>query len=297
MNTKFSNKIYNINFILIVMIVLLHSSCMLLYDGNANIYILKIVSTFCDSAVPLFFVISSYLFYRCLDYDGIFSKIKRRFKTLVVPYFLWGILFAFYYYLITKIPFVNNFFTSPFDFTLKNTFYYLIMASCAQTMWFVRCLIIYVCFSPLVFFVLQRKNIFFSIIILLLLLNLFYSISYSSPIFWAPIYLFGAYMSKYFYNDIENMLSCKIKKCSIFSCIVLICTVIIANFFDEYSRIYYIYRMVSPFLLFIFLSGVKKLEENRFNYGKFSFWIFCIHLPIIQIIKVATFEMIHSSWE
>ena len=66
MNKVFSDKITRINFILIVMIVMLHSNCLrFLEEYSTFTYVLyRMLYVLCDAAVPTFFLISAYLFYR-----------------------------------------------------------------------------------------------------------------------------------------------------------------------------------------------------------------------------------------
>lgn len=73
-----------------------------------RIYISIIISSVC---VPTFFLISGYLFYNNLtsfNWALFGKKLKRRFFSLVIPYFLWILLFLFISILL-MIPGANSF--------------------------------------------------------------------------------------------------------------------------------------------------------------------------------------------
>lgn len=79
-----STHIADLNLLLTIFIVILHS----LYNPNKTIYhsgtylsLYNILVTLFDSAVPTFFVISSFLFFRNLSKSQIIAKIKKRFKS------------------------------------------------------------------------------------------------------------------------------------------------------------------------------------------------------------------------
>lgn len=64
-------------------------------QGLYNVVAISLSNVICQIAVPVFFVISGYLFFRNLyvwSWDGYMGKIKSRTRTLVVPYLLWNIL-------------------------------------------------------------------------------------------------------------------------------------------------------------------------------------------------------------
>ena len=104
MTKQRNNKITNSQFILCILIVLIHSSCLFMHvPGNQELQMvfganwasfvqLFIGEGICRIAVPLFMVISGYLFY--LTFDGSWksygSKLKRRVFSLVIPYLFWS---------------------------------------------------------------------------------------------------------------------------------------------------------------------------------------------------------------
>ena len=122
-------------------------------------------------AVPIFFIISGYLFFK----EGTFNeklyrtKMKKRFRSLLVPYILWN-TFALLIFLFVRIPALHSLFPNvsleqitlskvlsgywacegngfPFDFPL----------------WYVRELILMVIISPLLYVVVKKMKLWFFI--------------------------------------------------------------------------------------------------------------------------------------
>lgn len=118
-----SKTIDNLRFPLTVGVVFIH-----FYIGNGlNIsgitygmenpdwyyFIVNIVSlVFAQISVPLFFVISGFLFFlgsNDFNSDLYISKIKKRVKTLLIPYILWNVI-AVVWELKCFIPFLSAYF-------------------------------------------------------------------------------------------------------------------------------------------------------------------------------------------
>lgn len=98
---KRSTKIADLNLLLTVFIVLLHSlynPLRLSSESGMYTWIYVFLKTLFDVAVPTFFFISSFLFFRYLDFERIKSKIKSRFKSThcTLCYFLCRFCNLFY---------------------------------------------------------------------------------------------------------------------------------------------------------------------------------------------------------
>ena len=79
-STYFTNKIVFLNVILTIMIVLIHSNPLPRYgiEQSFDYPIIYIVDKLTIVAVPLFFFISAYLFYRNCDWGNLKDKLKKR---------------------------------------------------------------------------------------------------------------------------------------------------------------------------------------------------------------------------
>lgn len=293
MNKNVSRKITHINFILVLLIVTLHSNCLRFVSGDNLVIetIYKIISVVCDASVPSFFILSAYLFYRNFDLSKTKQKYKSRLISLVVPYFFWSIFFLIYYEVICLIPKIDILFNNTFELDKKYILHNILMANCAEGMWFVRNLIIYTIFAPVIYISMKKsKKINYFIILIFLVVNLLFNIEYSSPMFWLPIYLFGASLGihNHEYNLKENIL--KPSKGKLFTLLfVYILFAIIVSSFNETSKVYYIYRMTSPIILLSVLDLMDLYNYKIYNIEKMSFLIYCIHLPIIKVVRKLLF--------
>lgn len=104
-------------------------------------------------AVPLFFIISGYLFFQ--KFDGSFgaykSKIKKRFSSLLIPYILWNLL-AFFFYWSIGVAHSSDFLSS---FWVVN--YHSGHSPADGPLWFLRTLILLLPLSPLIYIVNKRR--------------------------------------------------------------------------------------------------------------------------------------------
>lgn len=137
-----------------------------------NIYDKYINSSFVYITVHLFFFISGFLFFYGNNKFGFveyLNNLKKRVKRLLVPYFLWGIIFVGIRYLCYLLGQSDNIdlFVDKFRWL-----YYVVLFPINYQLWFIRDLFLIVLISPLIYFFLKRLNFLF--VILLGIVWLFY---------------------------------------------------------------------------------------------------------------------------
>lgn len=164
-------KIANIQFLLSVMVVLIHSMTIFInLPGKETQYIYgKNITTFIQIfigdgisrvAVPLFLILSGYLFYK--NFDGSLSsykyKLKRRFISLVIPYLFWSIVTFFAFYFAQKIPAVAPYFSTrnAGQLSLQVFIENVIINSYNSPLWFCRYLIVFAILSVFIYYLLKR---------------------------------------------------------------------------------------------------------------------------------------------
>jgi fucose 4-O-acetylase-like acetyltransferase len=274
-----------------LMIVLLHSSYLDIAQANSLQWkLMKIINIFCDIAVPIFFVISGYLFYRNFSNNKYISKLKSRFYSLIIPYFIWSILIFIYYAILTNIPFVSNNIENKVDFEILSIIKNILLANYVETFWFIRVLIVYIIFSPIIYCLMNRSGKYGVIIIVgMFLINITNNFAYSNPIFWLPLYLLGTYIALNFKELIESGEDDKIlivKKRWKISLIILAAIVlfIITKQYQNNNVMYYVYRNIFPILILIVCTKINVLYDRKINFIN-SFFILAIHMPLIKTIK------------
>lgn len=118
-------------------------------------------------AVPLFYVISGYLFFLRVPegMKSIYGKMRKRVGTLVVPYIIGCLFFVGFGVLMAVLPGVSKYmnssvmplFSKPLGEILRSIFYDAGNGSpCAFQLWFLRDLILIVATSPLWYLLLKH---------------------------------------------------------------------------------------------------------------------------------------------
>lgn len=121
-------------------------------------------------AVPMFFFMSGYLFfYKTGTFDkSVYRyKLKRRCKSLLIPYLFWNLLWASVYAAFANFPATSKFFANPdsltFNFELLKRA--LIGADdpvsvhpIVYPFWFIRDLIVCVIISPILHFIVSKTR-------------------------------------------------------------------------------------------------------------------------------------------
>lgn len=138
----------------------------------------------CLIAVPMFYVISGYLFFLKMPngINSIGSKLKKRVRTLFVPYLLANVLTFLFYVTLNSITSVMPIIDSVVNFKIFNiieqgfwpTFELVfINPPIAFQMWFVRNLMVVILFSPIIYFAINSicKTQFYWVTIILLLVT------------------------------------------------------------------------------------------------------------------------------
>lgn len=111
---NFRNQIYWLTFLLSVLVVWAHSYNAELYLGQTAemevIYRLehKIGDRLGQMAVPGFFMISAYLFYRNFAWDKLWSKWNSRIRSILVPYIVWNTIYYLGYVIASRLPWLTD---------------------------------------------------------------------------------------------------------------------------------------------------------------------------------------------
>lgn len=184
MGEQLSNLITNLRFPLIFLVVMIHSRSTMIDSGyvKENFTLFQTVSYFISNivagiAVPIFFIISGFL---CVSSDKLtfndYGKLlKKKIRTLLVPYLIWNLIVELFYFLYQAIfqvssssrKLVTDYSLSDFvlDFWNGNSG----LPICYQ-MWFVRDLFVCIVFSFFLFPLVRKMCV---IVVLFLLLWLF----------------------------------------------------------------------------------------------------------------------------
>lgn len=165
MTQYLSDKLRVLSLISIIFVLYIHSRFQpneimgMVYYDKIQLFTSEMIGR---CAVPLFYLISGYLFFMKVP-DGVKSigrKIRKRIKSLLIPYFIGCLFFVIFYSFVALLPWTSNLinssssiiplFQKPYSIILISIFYdggtgY----PCAFQLWFLRDLILIVATSPL----------------------------------------------------------------------------------------------------------------------------------------------------
>lgn len=190
MNKILSYKIKSANVFLTLLIVLLHC----LPGEKDNDYVYRLIGSFCDIAVPVFFTISSFLYFWNwkLDRSSYIKKLKSRVFSLLVPLIVYNLMLWGYYRLTVLGGVFPNKDMPSGDFFGILAYVYNSVGD--PPLWYLRSLFFFVVIAP-IFYGLTRLFGKLVPIICLGLIFFLFKFPYTSMIYWTPCLLLGAFFA------------------------------------------------------------------------------------------------------
>ncbi|MDR3128896.1 MAG: acyltransferase, partial [Tannerellaceae bacterium] len=110
-------------------------------------------------AVPLFFIISGFLFFRNIDFSKqvYIKKLSSRMRTLLIPYLFWNFVAFLLHFVIHSIPALKALSHRIVDFSLMQIFWGKVVDNTLEALpisgqfWFIRDLMVLVVLTPFVY--------------------------------------------------------------------------------------------------------------------------------------------------
>jgi hypothetical protein len=316
-DTELSKRINSLRFILIFFVVFIHNTAInkgvTFSDGNETynvpVYVEKIielVSSFTCVAVPLFFIISSVLLYS--KQDSFMANIKKKSKTIILPYFLWIVLIIAFFYIAQSFSFTKKYFAS---IIVRNfTFFDWIQAFIGKInslenptlhspfvgqFWFLRDLIILnIFYLPIKKIIDKFPVSVFILLFILWIANPQIYIINTGALFYFAV---GYYIVKY------NLSYKTIDKIKFFDLILMyIVTIVSKLYFKEYISIIENINIIIALMFFIKSTAwfiKNNILYNVLNWLKeYAFWIYALHLLLEVILTKLSVLIIpmHNGW-
>jgi len=170
-----SQRITFLRFPLIALVVFIHASNSIALSGGARLeevypgsVLQRFLTYFISSnialtAVPLLFVISSYLFFAGFEFtwQGYVKKLQSRIKTLLIPYLFWNTLALIFFTVVGMIPGLSSFaqggrvvISSPLD--ILRAYWAVPDSPVLYPFWFMRDLMVLFIVAPLFYFLAKK---------------------------------------------------------------------------------------------------------------------------------------------
>ena len=313
MDNYTSQKIKITSLLLMIMVVFLHSYNLDRLQGGQILYFEKDYNWFIQNfiangltriAVPLFFLISGFLFisnssFTLQDYK---LKVSKRFKTLVIPYLFWALFGLLFYFVMQTIPQSQGFFTKKLikDYNFIEWINAIFNEPIPYQLWFLRDLIVMVILSPAIVFCIKKLKVFF-----LLVVFFFWFQNLDSIFLTSEALLFfsiGIYLKIFKAEFIVFKPKKTLLLLSVWMLILAIKTM--ATFEESWYWLNIVLLKVS------ILIGVvafwwsydyfqKQIVNNRIVLFtiEFSFFIYLTHEPFLTIIKKVLFAVVARTSE
>lgn len=311
-NKFLSDKLKAISFLLMVMVVFLHSYNLKikfttgteLIEKGYNSFIQDLISQgITRIAVPLFFIISGYLFFLSFKRGSLpefFSKYKKRSKTLVLPYLIWSIYGVLLFLILQLIPFSKPFFTNELitDYSVSKLLNRIFINPIPYQLWFIRDLIVLVFLSPILYWLIKYFKFY---VISIFLITWFFQLNYL--IFSNEALLFFA-LGAFFSIKKINIQKIKVKKQNILFCIIWVSLIIIKtllvyiNYENEWLiRIFHklsiMVGIISIWLIYdIIFKKIDIAKTKYYQLFQYTFFLYAFHEPVLSIFKKAFYYIL-----
>lgn len=280
-NVYLSEKIKILSFFLTALIVILHSNMAMLCAGNINFIQQTITEEITRIAVPLFLMISGFLFF--INYKGTLDDYKRKLRarthSLLIPYVIFLLCGSIAMFLIGR-----EYTAEAFISIIKKGLF--LNPPIFYPLWFLRDLYIMVLFSPLVYWVVKK------IPVLLVIPIIVWALGYNPFVFpCAEAILFfciGAFLTTK-----VNLLEETAHKGTLPTLLLWLFLCFLNTYMNEYvTQMPYITHcmiiILGIYAIWIIYDKLYPKFGKHIKYSniyKYTFFIYLLHEPILTIIK------------
>ncbi len=166
-------------FLATAMVVLRHSFNLHRYypGGNPwmpvmdfNIATQRFFTEFTNVAIPAFFFMSGFLFFRDLaDWRECFPKWRKRLKTLLLPYILWNLILLCLVLGAYSIPSLRPQMSVTYNVQLSSGWFLdrMTLHPIMGHFWYIRTLMIFLLFAPILYLLLHNQALSFILLFIL----------------------------------------------------------------------------------------------------------------------------------
>ena len=303
MNTYLSQKIRILSFVSILLVVILHAYNLTIKLGGGVIYANSSLTEFCEDflsqgiariAVPIFFLISGYLFF--LNFSGTKyeykAKIKKRFGSLLLPYLCWSVWGIIFYLILESLPHSETFFTKDLiaHSSPKRLLYILLLKPIPYQLWFIRDLIMLVLLSPIILLIVHRIQWLGCAI---LCYTWFIDINFI--LFSNESFLFFVIGATFPIFNQKALIQITIKGGKtlmiLWLCTITLRTLLILNLhtapfiLDSLRKISVLLGIASIWILYDQIMTRRTISPRLNKLTSFTFFLYAFHEPILTIVK------------
>lgn len=295
MTTAISERIKEVNVLMTIFIVALH-----VFAWEERMWYLRALV---NMAVPVFFVISSYLYFQNWNFSWqcYKKKILRRFYSLYIPFIVYNALYIPYIFIKNNIIHsADTRHLSVFSIDMLTSIFIGLPDIPSPVLWFIRVLLLFSLVAPIIGLMIKySKWTFVLIIIICLLLSPYFQ--YASILYWLPCLSLGTLLAFHesdiiiFINQLKQRIS-RLVFLILFIAFIITISYILRNEDVFTSPYYYYYRMTVPFVVILFYSYFHHLLPSRLvsSILPYTFTIYCMHVPFVNFSVMFISRLIPS---
>jgi len=249
-------------------------------------------------AVPLFFLMSGYLFFFGTEWStkNLKSKLQSRVRTLLVPFLFWNILVLLLFAAAQSHPKTEPFFSGKMTlireygiFDYFSAIFGINRFPASYQFWFIRDLMLLALLTPLFYQLLKKIPATFLTILLALWFISFGGNASESALFFILGAYFGINQQSLFLLDkhVKWMLP-------------LYLAVVITNSIFTDTQVYpYMHKIGIMFGVPVFLyltkaiSKTTALKKSLISLSNVSFFVFAAHEPLLTVIRKISYKLMH----
>lgn len=289
MDNYLSTKLKILSFVLMVMVVILHAQLEALSNGFLLFFQRIMTEEVTRIAVPLFFLISGYLFFRNFKRPlryFFYQKMKKRFRTIFIPFLIFSVIgFLFIRVSLLCFPFLfDGAYANVADFSLVDCLHTIFFQPIGTYhLWFLRDLFILILLSPAIYYVL---SFFRGILLIFIFLLWIFGIQYMIAIEAVFFFCLGSYLALYK----QKIVSIKRENCIL--CVTMCIVWLLFCIAIPYFHLSYVFHCLN---IIVGIVGVWYLYDclyerhikriSHLSLYSFSFFIYLTHEPTLTIIK------------
>ncbi|MGC6177761.1 acyltransferase family protein [Lacrimispora sp. 38-1] len=289
----FRNKVIWFTFLYSILVIWVHSYNAVLFLGKTTIaYRVDMLERFwgdtvAQIAVPGFFLISSYLFFRGFTMEKLWVKWNSRIRSILVPYIMWNLLYYLGYVIGSRIPFISRVIGKgriPFNF--QEAAQAVLHYSYNYVFWYLNQLLLLVLLAPVIYMAVRKKEIgMFLLAGILAVIYMGGALPFLNldALFY---YTFGAYAAIHGKDIVERSFSRK----HIAVGAVLFLAACLAKNIDipgnvkgEIAASTVCFRFLMPVSLWLMVPGRYLKEAN--DWMKQNFYLYATHFSVVRLIN------------
>ncbi len=289
----FRNKINWFTFLYSLLVIWVHSYNAILFLGDTKTaYKTDLMERFLGNtvaqiAVPGFFLISSYLFFRSFTIKRLWVKWNSRIRSVLVPYIMWNFLYYLGYVIGSRIPVVTEVIgKGKVPFTISNAAQAVLHYTYNYVFWYLNQLILLILLAPVIYILIKQWQIgclFLMGILSAIYLGLVLPFINLDALLYYSFGAIAAVHGKYITESSWNY-----KKCA--AGILILTAGYLLYGFDfpgdirgEIAASVVCFRLLVPVGLWLLIP--EKLLIEAKEWMKQNFFLYAIHFALVRLIN------------